>query len=119
MENPSKYTQRGKLRSPTQGRFTPGTKLPYRKGPIPQKILDLLIGTLLGDAYGEKLKNGVTPNFQFKQSFIHVNYLYYLYFTLAFWGYTSANAPLPKTTSDGKGGLHTYLSFRTLAIAPH
>jgi len=42
--------------------------------------------------------------------------LYYLYFTLAFWGYTSANTPLPEITSDGKGGLHTYLSFRTLAI---
>ena len=24
--------------------------------------------------------------------------------------------PLSKKTSDGKGGLHTYLSFRTLAI---
>jgi hypothetical protein len=65
LENPSKYTQRRKLRKPTQGRFTPGTKLPYRKGPIPhiQKKLELLIGTLLGDAYGEKLKKGVTPYF--------------------------------------------------------
>jgi len=46
----------------------------------------------------------------------YANYLYYLYFTLAFLGYTSAIGPLPKTTSDGKGGLHTYLIFRTLAI---
>lgn len=93
-------------------------KLPYRKGPIPQphKILEILIGTLLGDAYGEKMKKGVTPYFQFKQSFIHANYLYYLYFTLAFLGYSSNNVPLPKKTSDSKGGLHTYLSFRTLAI---
>lgn len=41
LENPFKYTQRGKLRTTTQGRFTPGTKLPHRSGPIPPKILDI------------------------------------------------------------------------------
>lgn len=38
-----------------------------------------------------------------------------MYFTFAFWGYTSANCPIPRKTYDGKGGLQTYLSFRTLA----
>jgi len=36
VEDPNKYTQRGKLRSPINGRFTTGTKLPHRKGPVPK-----------------------------------------------------------------------------------
>jgi hypothetical protein len=53
IKDPSKYTQRGKLRNPTTGKFKPGTKLTHRPGPVPQNIVDLLVGTLLGDCCGE------------------------------------------------------------------
>lgn len=83
---------------------------------MPFKIQDILIGCLLGDAYGEKQASGLTPNFAFRQGMVHANYLYFLYFTFANWGYTSSNAPIPALTKDGKGNTHLALRFRTLAI---
>ena len=50
-------------------------------------VADILIGTLLGDCCGELHTNGVTPCFHFKQSIIHADYIYFLYFTFLFWGY--------------------------------
>jgi hypothetical protein len=116
IENPEKYTQRGKVRKTTNGRFTPGTKLQHRSGSIPQKIKDILIGCLLGDASGQLLIKGKTPYFEFKQGMVHADYLYFLYFIFANWGYTSSNVPLPKYTKDSKGNIHQSLRFKTLAI---
>jgi hypothetical protein len=84
IKDPSKYTQRGKIRNPNGNRFKPGTKLPHRIGPVPPKIIDILIGTLLGDCAGEKHSKGKTPIFHFKQSLNHAFYLYFLYFTFNF-----------------------------------
>lgn len=116
IEDPIKYTQRGRIRTPTGGRFQPGSKLPHRTDPVPQKIIDILIGTLLGDCGGELSKNAVTPIFHFKQSIKHSDYIYFLYFTFVFWGYTSSKSPIPKNTLDSKGNTHKYLDFRTLSI---
>lgn len=115
-QNPLEYTQRGKLRNPNNGRFTPGTKQKHRTGATPQKILDFLIGGLLGDASGELYSTSKTPIFSFKQSVKHAEYLYYLYLIFLYWGYTSLNVPLPTKTKDGAGNTHEYLRFRTFAI---
>lgn len=80
-ENPSKYTQRGKLRHPTDGQFTPGTNLVHRDGLVPQKILYILIGTLLKDCGGELEKKGVTAIYHFKQGVVHTEYIYLFYFS--------------------------------------
>jgi len=115
-KDPTKYTQRGKLRHPTSGRFLVGTNQPYRKGAVPSKIQDILIGCLLGDASGELATKAKTPCFAFKQGMIHADYLYFLYFIFTNWGYTSSNAPIPFATKDGKGNTHLALRFRTLAV---
>jgi hypothetical protein len=67
----TKYTQRGKLCHPTSGRFLVGTNQPYRKGAVPSKIQDILIGCLLGDASGELGPKAKIPCFAFKQGMIH------------------------------------------------
>lgn len=115
-KDPTKYTQRGKLRHPTSGRFLVGTNQPHRKGAVPSKIQDILIGCLLGDASGELVPKAKTPCFAFKQGMIHADYLYFLYFIFTNWGYTSSNAPIPFATNDGKGNTHLALRFRTLAV---
>lgn len=79
-------------------------------------IEDLLIGTLLGDCYGEKGKNAKTPIFRFKQSSKHEPYIFYLYFILLHWGYTSTNPLKLRSTNDSKGNLHYFFSFNTLAV---
>lgn len=104
------------MRKPDSGRFTVGTKLLHRSGKVPKKIQDILIGCLLGDAYGEKTSKAITSYFVFRQGMIHAEYLYFLYFTFAFWGYTSSNVPIPQLTKDGKGNSHQALRFRTLSI---
>lgn len=113
---PEKFTQRGKLRKKLDGKFTIGTKHLHRAGEVPQKIKDILIGCLLGDASGEKSRQAKTPLFSFKQGIIHADYLYFLYFSFLNWGYTSSNVPIPLLTKDSKGKTHQYLRFRTLSI---
>ncbi len=49
----------------TSGRFLVGTNQPYRKGAVPSKIKDILIGCLLGDASGELGPKAKTPCFAF------------------------------------------------------
>jgi hypothetical protein len=75
-----------------------------------------LIGCLLGDASGEKLRYAKTPIFSFKQGIVHADYLYFLYYKFTFWGYTCSNVPIPMITKDSKGKNHQFLRFRTLAI---
>lgn len=94
-----------------------GTQKPYRKGEVPSKIQDILIGCLLGDASGELGAKGKTPCFAFKQGMVHANYLYFLYFVFSNWGFTAqgTSVPIPFSTKDNKGNLHLALRFRTLA----
>lgn len=50
IESPDLYTKKGKPRKQENRRRNPLTPPP--SGPIPQIIIDILVGTLLGDAYG-------------------------------------------------------------------
>lgn len=115
LEDQTKYTKRGRLRKEST-KFTKGSKFAYRKGNVPSIIEDLLIGTLLGDCYGEKGKKAKTPIFRFKQSCKHEPYIFYLYFILLHWGNTSTNPLNLRPTKDRKGNTHYLFGFNTLAV---
>lgn len=117
--DPLKYTQRGKIRKDNDGKFKKGTLMTYRKGIIPQKIQDILIGSLLGDCGGEKGLYAQTPMFHFKQSIIHKNYIFFLYYIFLHWGYINPNSVLVEKKLINKTNLdkpYFYLDFRTLSI---
>jgi hypothetical protein len=70
----------------------PNTRSNKRIGPHNLDIISILFGSLLGDAHGERLKSdGV--RFRFKQSIIHKDYLFFLYFKLKELGYVNNNLP--------------------------
>jgi len=53
-------------------------KAKNRIGPHNEEIISILVGSLLGDCYGERLLNGGV-RFRFKQSVIHKDYLFFFY----------------------------------------
>jgi hypothetical protein len=53
----------------------PNTKGSKRIGPHNIDIISLLVGSLLGDAHGERLASG-SVRFTFKQSVIHKDYIF-------------------------------------------
>jgi len=71
----------------------PNTKGSKRIGPHNIDIISLLVGSLLGDAYGERLASG-SVRFTFKQSVIHKEYLFWLYEVFRTNGICSNNLPL-------------------------
>lgn len=113
LESPDLYTKKGKPQKQENRRRYPLTPPPSSE--IPQIILDILVGTLLGDVYGSIPARGVNPVFEFKQNIIHYFYLLYMYSIFSDLGYSNASYPVPYWTGDGNGGRHRYLHFRTIA----
>jgi len=77
-----------------------------------------MVGCLLGDAHASRYgKNLGNTRIEFKLprrgGVNHAPYLFYIYFQLLFWGFVTAFTPVPKLTSDGAGGKHQSLRFRT------
>ena len=70
----------------------PNIKAKNRIGPHNEEVISLLVGSLLGDCYGERLMNGGV-RFKFKQSIKHKEYLFYLYEFLLKRGYTNNTLP--------------------------
>lgn len=66
-----------------------------RRG-LPQKIQDIIVGCLLGDAhaskYGKSLGN---TRIEFKQGLIHAPYLFFISFQFLHWGFVTAFTPVP------------------------
>lgn len=113
IKSPDLYTKKGLPRKQENRRRSPLTPPP--SGPIPQIILDILVGTLLGDSHGSIPTGGVNPVFEFKQSIIHSSYLIYMYAIFHDYGYSNASFPIAYFTGDGKGGRHQFMRFRTIA----
>lgn len=67
-------------------------KATNRIGPHDEDVVSFLVGSLLGDCYGERLMNGGV-RFKFKQSIKHKEYLFFLYEALLERGYTNNNLP--------------------------
>lgn len=78
LEFPLLYTKKGLPRKQANRRRSPITPPPL--GQVPQIIIDMLVGSLLGDAFGSIPTGGVNPVFEIKQSTIHSEYLFYMYF---------------------------------------
>jgi len=56
----------------------PNYKASSRIGPHNEDIIFILVGSLLGDGYAERLKNGGV-RFIFRQKATHKDYLFWLY----------------------------------------
>lgn len=84
--------------------FLTVVKANKRIGPHPLEILDVLIGTLLGDAYASKRSIEGT-RFAYRQSIIHKDYLFFLYSFFNQRGYCSNLEPREcKTNLKDKTG---------------
>ena len=106
LDYPDLYTKKGLPRKQDNRRRNPVRRPRY--GRIPEIILDILVGTLLGDCHGSIPHGGSNPVFEFKQSMIHSSYLFYMYFIFLHWGYSNLSFPIPYYTGDSKGGRHQY-----------
>jgi hypothetical protein len=87
-------------------------------GPIPQKVQDLLVGSLLGDCSGELQAPYLAPSFVFKQGEVHAPWIFFLYFILLHWGYVNLSFPIvywSKATKFNITKKYPYLRFRTIA----
>lgn len=73
--------------------------------------MDLIIGSLLGDASVEK--RGNSARIEFKQGFNHASYLYFIYYQFLFWNLASTTAPVPFKIKDSKDGKHLAVRFRS------
>jgi hypothetical protein len=67
-------------------------KAKNRIGPHNEEIISILVGSLLGDVYGERLSNGGV-RFRFKQSIIHKDYIFFIYKKILNLGYTNNILP--------------------------
>jgi hypothetical protein len=52
---------------------------------LPQHVMDLLVGTLLGDAGAGSISNVGTASIKFEQGLLHKEYLYFLFGVMAQW----------------------------------
>ena len=76
----------------------------YRIGPHNKEIIDILVGSLLGDAHAEKKTNGAGTRIYFYQENKHIEYILWLHKKLSDFNY--CNSEIPKTSTrlgiDGK-----------------
>ena len=86
----------------------PNTRSNKRIGPHNLDIISILFGSLLGDVYGERLKSGGV-RFRFKQSVLHTDYIFFLYFKLKELGYVNNN--LPSYSKDKYGDSYRFDTY--------
>lgn len=81
-----------KFLSNTTRSFHTKVKASRRIGPHNEDVISLLIGSLLGDAYGNR-RSGEGTRFSYKQSIVHKDYLFWLYDFFYTRGYCSNLKP--------------------------
>lgn len=79
--------------------------------PIPQEVLSIIIGSLLGDAHAEK--RGDTTRITFQQEDSNMEYLLHNWKTLSCYGYVSQETPKLATRIGQNGKLRRVIRFRT------
>lgn len=84
-----------------------------RIGPHNNIILEIIFGSLLGDAHAEHRKNGNGTRVTFFQEGVHVSYLLWLHSLFSEFGYCSSNKPEILTRLGSKGIVRKIIRFRT------
>ena len=93
----------------------PNIRAVNRIGPHHEDIISVLVGSLLGDGHGERLSNGGV-RFTFKQSDIHKDYLFWLYYFFNSRGYCNNNIPVIMKQHSGTKIFNYYYYFRTYSF---
>jgi hypothetical protein len=92
----------------------PNIRAIKRIGPHNEDIISVLVGSLLGDGNAERLNNGGV-RFTIKQSDIHKNYFFLLYYFFNSRGYCNNNIPVIMKQHLGNKLFHYYY-FRTYSF---
>lgn len=85
----------------------PNINADKRIGPHNEDIISVLVGSLLGDGFGEREKSGGV-RFRFRQSVVHKDYLFWLYNFFNTRGYCTNNLPVLYTQKTGDKVLEYY-----------
>lgn len=81
--------------------------------PLNSNIIEIIYGSLLGDASAEKRNNSKGTRILFYQEGSHSDYLYYLHSLIANLGYCNSNLPKIHTRLGKKGKLRKVIRFNT------
>ena len=84
-----------------------------RIGPHPKDFLSIAFGSLLGDSYAEKRKNGHGTRIHFQQEAKQKEYLIYLHTLISSIGYSSSILPKIQTRLGKGGEIRQVLRFKT------
>ena len=88
-------------------------KADKRIGPHNKIVLDIIFGSLLGDAHAERRKIGNGTRVTFYQEGVHVSYLLWLHSLFSDLQYCNSNIPVIKTRLGSKGIVRKIIRFRT------
>ena len=89
--------------------YSPKTRI----GPHDEDVYSVLVGSILGDCFAERLPSGGV-RFRFKQSVIHMEYLFFLYEFFRDRGYTNNNLPVKKKLGNTN---YEFYYFSTYAFS--
>lgn len=81
--------------------------------PLNKEILEIIYGSLLGDASAEKRKGGKGTRILFYQEGTHTEYLLYLHRLIANLGYCNTNLPKLQTRLGKNGKIRKIIRFST------
>ena len=84
-----------------------------RIGPHNKIVLDIIFGSLLGDAHAERRKIGNGTRVTFYQEGVHVSYLLWLHSLFSDLQYCNSNIPVIQTRLGSKGIVRKIIRFRT------
>lgn len=93
--------------------ITPLIKGSYRIGPHSRDIISIIFGSLLGEGYAERIKNGNGTRIAFFQEAMHVKYLLWLHNQLATAGYCNSTVPKIGQRLGKKGKVRKTIRFAT------
>ena len=86
-----------------------------RFGPHNKNVISVLVGNLLGDGYGEKIKN--KSRFQIHISSRNAEYVFWLHKFFASQGYSSPKKPVPKKQIGKKNTIYFSIKFKTFCFS--
>lgn len=81
--------------------------------PLDKEILEIIYGSLLGDASAEKRKEGKGTRILFYQEGSHTDYLLFLHRLIANLGYCNSNIPKLQTRIGNNGKIRIIIRFST------